>query len=122
MRNGLRRAFMSRTSDIQETADHLNDPLMAPVEDKKTEADEIDREAQNTLNEGQEGAESAEIGSESNAKMLRSRDKAFLRGQSLSTILLTLVTVLLMGLLFFFARVVFFFSGSRKSGNRQRRR
>ncbi len=113
---------MRRTSDIRETADHLNDRLMAPVEDKKTEADEIDREAQNTLNEGQEGAESAEIGSESNAKMLRCRDKAFLRGQSLPTILLTLVAVLLMGLLFFFARVVFFFSGSRKSGNRQRRR
>jgi len=32
--------------------------------------------------------------------MLRSRDKAFLRGQSLSTMLLTLVAVLLAGLLF----------------------
>jgi hypothetical protein len=106
---------MSRTSDIQETADHLNNHLMAPVEDKKTEADELDRAAQNTLNDGQEGAESAEIGSESKAKMLRSRDKAFLRGQSLSTTLLTLVAVLLAG-------VVFFFSGNRKSGDRQRRR
>jgi hypothetical protein len=110
---------MSRTSDIQETADHRNNHLMAPVEDKKTEADEIDRAAQNTLNGGQEGAE---IGSESKAKMLRSRDKAFLRGQSLSTMLLTLVAVLLAGLLFFLARVVSFFSGSRKSGDRQRRR
>ncbi len=45
---------MSRTSE--ETADHLNNHLMAPLEDKKTEADEIDRAAQNTLNEGQEGA------------------------------------------------------------------
>ena len=113
---------MSRTSDIQETADHLNNHLMAPVEDKKTEADEIDRAAQNALNDGQGGAESAEIGSESKGKMLRSRDKAFLRGQSLSTILLTLVAVLLASLLFFLARVVSFFSGSRKSGDRQRRR
>ena len=113
---------MSRTSDIQETADHLNNDLMAPVEDKKTEADELDRTAQNTSNDGQEWAESAEIGSESKAKMLRSRDKAFLRGQSLSTMLLTLVAVLLAGLLFFFARVVFFFSGNRKSGDRKKRR
>jgi hypothetical protein len=113
---------MSRTSDIQETADHLNNDLMAPVEDKKTEADELDRTAQNTSNDGQEWAESAEIGSESKAKMLRSRDKAFLRGQSLSTMLLTLVAVLLAGLLFFLARVVFFFSGNRKSGDHQRRR
>jgi len=113
---------MSRTSDIQETADHLNNHLMAPVEDKKTEADEIDRAAQNTLNEGQEGAESAEIGSESKAKILRSRDKAYVRRQLFSTMLLTLVAVLLMGLLFCFARVVFFFSGSRKSENRQRRK
>jgi len=113
---------MSRTSDIQETADHLNNDLIAPVEDKKTEAYELDRAAQNTLNDGQEGAESAKIGSESKAKMLRSRDKAFLRGQSLSTMLLTLVAVLLAGLLFFFARVVFFFSGNRKSGDHQRRR
>ena len=95
---------------------------MAPVEDKKTEADEIDRAAQNTLNEGQEGAESAEIGSESKAKILRSRDKAYVRRQLFSTMLLTLVAVLLMGLLFCFARVVFFFSGSRKLGNRQRRK
>ena len=114
---------MSRTSDIQEIADHLNNHLMAAMEeDKKTEANEIDRAAKNTLNEGQEGAESAEIGSESKAKVLRSKGGAFLRGQSLSTILLTLVAVLLAGLLFFLARVVSFFSGSRKSGNRQRRR
>jgi ElaB/YqjD/DUF883 family membrane-anchored ribosome-binding protein len=122
MRNGLKRAFMSRTSDIQEIADHLNNHLMAPAEDKKTEADEIDRAAQNTLNDEQEGAESAEIGSESKAKMLRSRDKAYVGRQLSSTMLLTLVAVLLMGLLFFIARVVFFFSGSRKSRNRQRRR
>ena len=113
---------MSRTSDIQETADHLSNDLMAPVEDKKTEADELDRAAQNTLNAGQEWAESAEIGSDSKAKMLRSRDKAFLRGQSLSTMLLTLAAVLLASLLFFFASVVSFFSGNRKSGDRQWRR
>ena len=118
MANSLKRAFMNRTSDIQETADHLNNHLMAPVENKKTEADEIDRAAQNTLNVGQEGTE---IGSESKAKMLRSRDKAFLRGQSLSTMLLTFVAVLLAGL-FFLARVISFFSGSRKSGDRQRRK
>jgi len=39
-----------------------------------------------------------------------------------TAILLTLVAVLLAGLLFFLARVVSFFSGSRKSGDRQRRR
>jgi hypothetical protein len=104
---------MNKTSDIQQTADHLNNHLVAPVEDKKTEADEIDRAAQNTLNDGQGGAEIAE---------LRSRDKAYVGRQLSSTMLPTLVAVLLMGLLFFIARVVFFFSGSRKLGNRQRRR
>jgi hypothetical protein len=93
MRNGLKRAFMSRTSDIQETADHLNNHLMAPVEDKKTEADEIDRAAQNTLNDGQEGTEGGQTDPESKARNLRSKDGAFLRDQSLSTILLTLVPV-----------------------------
>jgi hypothetical protein len=113
---------MSKTSDIPETGDDLNNHPMAAVEEKKTEADKIGRAAQNTLNDWQGGAESAQIGSESKAKTLRSRDRAYARTQSLSTILLTLVAVLLVGLLFFFARVVSLFSGSRKSGNRQLRR
>jgi len=82
--------------------------------------DEISRAAQNTLNDGQGGTETGQIDPESKAK--RSKGGAYARGQSLSTILLTLVAVLLAGLLFFVARVVSFFSGSRKSWDRQRRR
>ena len=111
---------MSKTSDIQETADALNNHPMVAVEDRKM--DEISRVAQNALNDGQGGDEAGQVDPESKAKTLRSKGGAFLRGQSLSTILLTVVAVLLAGLLFFFARVVSFFSGSRKSGNRQRRR
>jgi ElaB/YqjD/DUF883 family membrane-anchored ribosome-binding protein len=120
--NILKKAFMSKPSDIQETADELNNHPMAAVEDRETEADEISRAAQNTLNDGQGGAESAQIDAESKAETLRSKGGAYVRRQSLSTILLTLVAVLLAGLLFFLARLVSFFSGSRKSGNRQRRR
>jgi hypothetical protein len=111
---------MSKTSDIQETADDLNNHPTVAVKDRKM--DEISRAAQNTLNDGQGAAETGQIDPESKAKTLRSKGGAFLRGQSLSTILLTLVAVLLAGLLLFRARVVSFFSGSRKSGNRQRRR
>jgi hypothetical protein len=112
---------MKRTSDILETADNLSNHLVAAVEDRKAEADEISCAAQNTVSDGQGGAETAQTGSESKAKTLRSKG-AYGRRQSLSTMLLTSVAVLLLGLLFFFARVVSFFSGSRKSGNRQRRR
>jgi hypothetical protein len=111
---------MSKISDIQETADDLNNHPTVAVEDRKM--DEISRATQNTLNNGQEAAETAQIDSESKAKTLRLNGGPFLRGQSLSTILLTLVTVLSAGLLFFLARVVSFFSGSRKPGNRQRQR
>jgi hypothetical protein len=111
---------MNKTSDIQETADDLNNHPMVAMEDRKM--DEISRAAQNTLNDGQRGTETGQINPESKAKTLRSKGGAFLRGQSLSTILLTFVAVLLAGLLLFRARVVSFFSGSRKSGNRQRRR
>jgi hypothetical protein len=109
---------MSKTSDIQETADDLNNHPTGTVEDRKM--DEISRAAQNTLNDGQGGTETGQIDPESKAK--RSKGEAYARGQSLSTILLTLVAVLLAGLLFFLARVVSFFSGNRKSGDRQRRR
>ncbi len=109
---------MSKTSDIQETADDLNNHPTGTVEDRKM--DEISRAAQNTLNDGQGGTETGQIDRESKAK--RSKGGAYARGQSLSTILLTLVAVLLVGLLFFLARVVSFFSGTRKSGDRQRRR
>jgi len=111
---------MSKTSDIQETADDLKNHPTGTVEDRKM--DEISRAAQNTLNDGQGGTETGQIDPESKAKTLRSKGGAYARGQSLSTILLTLVAVLLAGLLFFVARVVSFFSGSRKSGDRQRRR
>jgi len=106
---------MNKTSDIQETADDLNNHPMVAMEDRKM--DEISRAAQNTLNDRQRGTETGQIEPGSKAKTLRLKGGAFLRGQSLSTILLTLV-----GLLFFFARAVSFFSGIRKSGNRQRRR
>jgi hypothetical protein len=111
---------MSKTSDMQETADDLNNHPMVAAEDRKI--DEISRAAQNTLNDGQGGTETGQIDPESKPKTLQSKGGASLRGQSLSTILLTLVAVLLAGLLFFLARVVSFFSGSRKSGDRQRRR
>jgi hypothetical protein len=109
---------MSKTSDIQETADDLNNHPTVAVEDRKM--DEISRAAQNTLNDRE--ADTGQIDPESKAKTLRSNGGAFLRGQSLSTILLTLVAVLLAGLFFCAPRVVSFFSGSRKSGNRQRHR
>ena len=108
---------MSKTSDIEERADDPNNHPTVAVEDRKM--DEISRAAQNTLNDGQEGAETSQIDSE--AKALRLNGGAFLRGQSLSTILLTLVAILSAGLLFFLARVVSVFS-RRKSGNRQQRR
>jgi hypothetical protein len=111
---------MSKTSDIQETADDLSNHPTGAVEDRKM--DESSRSAQNTVNDGQGGVETGQIDPESKAKMLRSRDKAYGRRRSLSTMPLTLVAFLLVGLLFFLARVVSFFSGSRKSGNRQRRR
>jgi hypothetical protein len=111
---------MSKTSDMQETADDLNSHPMVAAEDRKI--DVISRAAQNTLNDGQGGTETGQIDPEPKPKALQFKGRAFLRGQSLSTILLTLVAVLLAGLIFFLARVVSFFSGSRKSGNRQRRR
>jgi hypothetical protein len=111
---------MSKTSDMQETADELNNHPMVAAEDRKM--DEISRAAQNTLKDGQGGTETGQIDPESKGKTLRSKGGAYARGQSLSTILLTLVAVLLAGLLFLIARVVSFFSGSRKSGDRQRRR
>jgi ElaB/YqjD/DUF883 family membrane-anchored ribosome-binding protein len=112
---------MSRTSDIQETADDLKNHLVAAVEDKKADADEIGRAAQNRLRDGQRGAETGQIDAESKTKNLRSKGKAYVHRQSLS-ILPILVAVLLVGLVSLFARVVSFFPGIRKSGNRQRRR
>jgi hypothetical protein len=44
---------MNKTSDIQETADDLNNHPMVAMEDRKM--DEISRAAQNTLNDGQGG-------------------------------------------------------------------
>ena len=111
---------MSKTSDIQATADDLNNHPMVAAENRKI--DEISRAAQNALNDGQGEPETGQVDPESKAKTLRSKGGGFLRGQSLSTILLTVVAVLLASLLFVLTRVVSFFSGSRKSWDRQRRR
>jgi cbb3-type cytochrome oxidase subunit 3 len=110
---------MSKTSDMQETAEDLNNHPMVAAEDRKI--DEISR-AQNTLNDGRGEAEPGQVDPEPKAKTLRSKGGAFLRGQSLSTILLTLMAILSAGLLFFLACVASVFSRSRRSGNRQRRR
>src|SRR5258708_21599612 len=106
-----------RDSEKRGSSQKNNHPRVA-VEDRKI--DEIRCAAQNTLNNGQEGAETRQIDSE--AKALRLNGGAFLRGPSLSTILLTLVAVLSAVLLFFLARIVSVFSRSRESRNRQRRR
>lgn len=68
---------MNKTSDIQETADDLNNHPMVAMEDRKM--DEISRAAQNTLNDGQRGTETGQINPESKAKTLRSKGGAFLR-------------------------------------------
>ncbi len=60
---------MIKSNDIQETGDDLNNHPMVAVEDRKM--DEISRATQDTLNNGQEAAETAQIGSESKAKTLR---------------------------------------------------
>jgi len=112
---------MSRVSDIQETTDNLNNYPMGAVEDKKADADEISRAAQNTLSDGQRGTETGQIDPESKTKNLRSGGRAYVRGKSLS-ILPMLVALLLVGLLSLFARAVSLFPRSRRSGNRQRRR
>ena len=119
-REYLKKAFMNKTSDIQETLDDLNSHPMVAVKDR--EADEISLAAQSTLNDGQGVAETSQIDPESKAETLRSKDRVYVLKQSLSTILLTFVAFLLVGLFFFFARAALFFSGGRKSGHRQRRR
>jgi hypothetical protein len=111
---------MSKTSDMQETADNLNNHPMVAAEDRKI--DEINRAAQDTLNDGQSGTETGQIDPESKAKTLRSKGGTSVRKQSLPAILLTFLAFLLVGLFFFLARVVSFFAGIRKSGHRQRRR
>ena len=75
---------MSKPSDIQETADELNNHPMAAVEDREEEADEISRAAQNTLDHGQGGAETGQIDPESKAQTFRSKGGAYLGGSSLS--------------------------------------
>jgi len=114
------KVFLRSPSPVQETADDLKNHLMAAVEDKKADADEIGRAAQNTLSDGQRMGESGRIDAESKTKNLRSKGRVYVRRQALS-ILPMLVAVFLVGLLSLFARVVCFFPGSRRSGNRQRR-
>ena len=69
---------MIKSSDVQEGADDLNNHPRAAVEDRKM--GEISCAAQNTLNNGQEGAETRQIDSE--GKALRLNGGAFLRGLS----------------------------------------
>ena len=70
---------------------------MVAAEDRKM--DEISRAAQSTLNDRQAEAGNGQIDSE--AKALRLKGGVFLGGQSLSTILLTLMAILSAGSAFF---------------------
>ena len=90
------------SSDIQETADSLNNHVM---DDGETEASEIGGAGQSTSNNRQRiGAEAPQIEGKPKAKTLR----AYCR--ELSGIVITLIAVLLVSLLFFSQSVVSFFS------------
>jgi hypothetical protein len=92
-------------SGLQETVDDVDNHLLASVEDRETEADEMSRPAQNIIH-GED--ESVRIEAKSKARTLRSKIGACY--QSLSGILVTLIAVLLVSLLFFSQSVVPFFS------------
>jgi hypothetical protein len=97
------------SSDIQETADSLNNHVM---DDGETEASEIEGAGKSTSNNRQRiGAEAPQIEGKPKAKTLRAYCRA------LSGILITLIAVLLVSLLFFSQSVVSFFS--RKQQIRQ---
>jgi hypothetical protein len=100
------------TSDIRETADGLNNQVMA---DRETEVGEISLAAE-SFSSDREGrrAEVPRIERESKGKTLRAKAGAYCQG--LSGILVTLIAVLLVSLLFFSQSVAAFLSGSKKSG------
>ena len=90
------------SSDIQETADSLNNHVM---DDGETEPGEIEGACQSTSNNRQRiGAEAPQIEGKRKAKTLRAYCRA------LSGIVITLIAVLLVSLLFFSQSVVSFFS------------
>jgi hypothetical protein len=94
--------------DLRETVDDVDNHLLASVDDRETEGDEMSRPAQNTINNWRGGDESARIEPKSKARTLRSTIGACY--QSLTGILVTLIAVLLVSLLFFFQSVASFFS------------
>jgi hypothetical protein len=94
--------------DLRETVDDVDNHLLASVEDRETEADEMSRPAQNTIHNWRGGDESVRIEPKSKARTLRSKIGACY--QSLSGILVTLIAVLLVSLLFFSQSVASFFS------------
>jgi hypothetical protein len=94
------------SSDIQETADDLNNHFAA---DRKTGAGEIGPAAKSTSNDRQRrAAEISRIEPKSKARTLRSRIEACY--QSLTGILATLIAVLFVSLLFLFQSVTSFLS------------
>ena len=94
------------SSDIQETADSLNNHVM---DDGETEASEIGGAGKSTSNNWQRiGAEAPQIERKPKAKTLRAQARAYCR--ALSGILITLIAVILVSLLFFSQSVVSFFS------------
>jgi hypothetical protein len=104
--NKLPKAFMR--SDLRETVDHVDNHLLASVDDGETEAEQMSRPAQSTINNWRGGEETARIEAKSKARTLRSKIGACY--ESLSGILVTLIAVLLVSLLFFCQSVASFFS------------
>jgi hypothetical protein len=95
------------SSDIQETANDLNNHVRA---DRETEVGEIGRAAQSRPSSDRQGrgAETPRGEGKPKAKTLRAKAGAYC--QSVSGILVTLLAVLLVSLLFFSQSVVSFFS------------
>jgi hypothetical protein len=95
------------TSDIQETADSLNNHVR---DDREAEVGEIGGAGQSTSNNRRRsGAETPRIEGKPKAKTLRAYY------QALSGILITLIAVLLVSLLFLSQSVVSFFSRKQQT-------
>jgi hypothetical protein len=104
--NKLPKVFMR--SDLRETVDDVDNHLLVSVDDRETEADEMSRPAQNTINNWQGGDESARIAeNQKQGPYDRRLERATNR---LSGILVTLIAVLLVSLLFLFQSMTSFFS------------
>ena len=94
------------SSDIQETANGLNNQVRA---DREPEVGEIGGAGRSTSsNRQRREAETPRVEGKSKAKTLRAKAGAYC--QSVSGILVTLIAVLLVSLLFFSQSVVSFFS------------